>query len=61
VLIAVCLLFAIAVGAAAFGYGLRGAVPQLVGVRAGAEQCRDQSDGARLCWIPVWERLPPTK
>lgn len=48
-------------GAAGLGYGLHGAVPRLVGARAGAEQCRDQSDGARLCWIPVWERLPPMK
>jgi hypothetical protein len=60
-LMALCLLLATAVGAAGFGYCVRGAVPHLVGVRAGAEQCRDQSDGARLCWIPVWERLPPTK
>jgi len=30
----------------------------LVGVHAGAEKCDDRPDGSRLCWIPVFERLP---
>jgi hypothetical protein len=42
------------------GYWLRGAVPVLVGVHAGAERCEDRPDGSRLCWIPVYERLPAT-
>jgi hypothetical protein len=33
----------------------------LAGVRAGAEKCEDRVDGSELCWIPVWERLPPAK
>jgi hypothetical protein len=40
------------------GYWYRGAVPLLVGVRAGTEKCEDRPDGSRLCWIPVFERLP---
>jgi hypothetical protein len=31
----------------------------LAGVRAGAEKCDDRADGSRLCWIPVFEKLPP--
>lgn len=41
------------------GYLFHGAVPMLAGVRAGAEQCQDKPNGGRMCWIPVWERLPP--
>jgi hypothetical protein len=41
------------------GYWYRGAAPNLVGVRAGTEKCEDRpDDGSRLCWIPVFERLP---
>ena len=40
------------------GYWFRGAAPALVGVRAGADKCDDRPDGSRLCWIPVFERLP---
>jgi hypothetical protein len=42
------------------GYWLRGAAAVLVGVHAGAERCEDRPDGSRLCWIPVYERLPAT-
>ena len=56
-------LFAVAllVGAisAAGGWWSRGAVPVMVGMRAGADQCMNRSDGSRLCWIPIFER-PPT-
>jgi hypothetical protein len=41
------------------GYWVRGPAPVLVGVHAGAERCEDRPDKSRLCWIPVWERLPP--
>jgi hypothetical protein len=51
---------ALLVGAGS-GYWLHGAVPVLVGVHAGAERCEDRADGSRLCWIPVFERLPPAK
>jgi hypothetical protein len=54
------LLVTLLAGAGA-GYWYRGAVPVLVGLRAGSEKCEDRPDGSRLCWIPVWEKLPPTK
>jgi hypothetical protein len=59
VLIGAALLVAAVVIGAGSGYWLRGEAPVLVGVRAGAEHCEDRSDGSRLCWIPVFERLPP--
>jgi hypothetical protein len=40
------------------GYWLSGVVPVSAGVHAGAERCEDRTDGSRLCWIPVYERLP---
>jgi hypothetical protein len=40
------------------GWWWRGAVPLVIGVRAGADRCEDRPDGSRLCWIPVYERLP---
>jgi hypothetical protein len=43
------------------GYWYRGAVPAVAGVRAGADQCTDQPDGSRLCYIPVYTRLPTTQ
>lgn len=43
---------------AGIGYWFRGAAPILVGVHAGAEKCDNRADGSRLCWIPIWERLP---
>jgi hypothetical protein len=63
VAIAIGVMVALAFGAACGGGGwwYRGAAPVLVGVRAGAEQCENRSDGSRLCWIPVFERLPPSK
>jgi hypothetical protein len=61
VLIGAAILVAVLAVGAGGGYWFRGAVPVLVGVRAGAEKCDDQRDGSRLCWIPVFERLPPTK
>lgn len=51
-------LLGIFVGGAGLGYAFHGAAPVLAGVRAGAERCEDRQDGSRLCWIPVWERLP---
>jgi hypothetical protein len=52
----------IALGAGAgVGWWWRGAVPVVIGVRAGADRCEDGADGSRLGWIPVWERPPPTK
>jgi hypothetical protein len=54
--IGVALLFG-AVGAAG-GWWSRGAVPVVVGMRAGADQCENRADGSRLCWIPVFERPP---
>jgi hypothetical protein len=54
------LLVTLLLGAGA-GYLFRGAVPVLVGVHAGAEKCEDRADGSRLCWIPVFERLPSAK
>jgi hypothetical protein len=54
---------ALVLGAAcgAGGWWYRGSVPFLAGVRAGAQQCQDRPDGSRLCWIPIWERLPPAR
>lgn len=40
------------------GYVFRDAVPLVVGLRAGADQCQDRPDGSRLCWIPVFDRMP---
>jgi hypothetical protein len=59
VLLGVALALIAIVSAFGGGYWYRGAVPTLVGVRAGAERCDDRPDGSRLCWIPVFERLPP--
>jgi hypothetical protein len=61
VLIGAAILVASIVAGAGGGYWFRGAVPVLVGVHAGAEKCEDRTDGSRLCWIPVFERLPPVK
>jgi hypothetical protein len=47
----------------AMGFGTRWwitpAGPPVAGVTAGTEKCEDRPDGSRLCWIPVWQRLPP--
>jgi hypothetical protein len=59
VLIGAALLVAAVLIGGGAGYWLRGEAPVLVGVRAGAEHCEDRNDGSRLCWIPVYERLPP--
>jgi hypothetical protein len=40
------------------GWWWRGAVPLVIGVRAGADRREDRPDGSRLGWIPVYERLP---
>ena len=49
--------------AAVLGFGAgwlyRGDLPTMAGLSAGANKCEDRPDGSRLCWIPVWERLPP--
>jgi hypothetical protein len=50
------LMAALLIGAVG-GYLFHGSAPVVVGVSAGAEQCQDQN-GGRLCWIPLWERLP---
>jgi hypothetical protein len=54
-------LFAVFMAGSVSGYLFHGAAPILAGVRDGPEQCKDGADGSRLCWIPVWERPPPTK
>jgi hypothetical protein len=59
VLIGAALLVAAVLVGAGGGYWFRGKAPVLVGVRAGAQHCEDRNDGSRLCWIPVFERLPP--
>jgi hypothetical protein len=51
------LLIALAAGACG-GWWWRGAVPVVIGTRAGADRCEDRMDGSRLCWIPVFERGP---
>lgn len=28
------------------------------GLRAGQDKCEERADGSRLCWIPIWEKLP---
>jgi hypothetical protein len=61
VLIGAGLLVAAVLIGAGGGYWFRGKAPVLIGVRAGAEHCEDRSDGSRLCWIPVFERLPPSR
>ena len=43
------------------GWWSWGVLPAVVGVRAGAGRCDDRPDGSRLCWVSMWERLPPTK
>lgn len=58
VLLGVALGIGLVLAGAVGGYLFRGAAPALVGVRAGAEQCQDRPDGSRLCWIPVFERVP---
>jgi hypothetical protein len=58
VLLGVTIAIVTIVGAFGIGYWYRGAAPLLVGVRAGTEKCEDRPDGSRLCWIPVFERLP---
>ena len=54
--VAMAILFGAACGAG--GWWCRGAAPVLIGVRAGADKCADRVDGSRLCWIPMFERLP---
>ena len=54
--VVVALVFGVACGVG--GWWCRGAVPLVIGVRAGADRCEDRPDGSRLCWIPVYERLP---
>jgi hypothetical protein len=41
------------------GWFYRGPALIVAGITGGAPKCDDQADGGRLCWIPVWERLPP--
>ena len=53
------MLLAVFLAGGVSGYLSHSAAPMLAGVHAGAERCEDRQDGSRLCWIPVWERLPP--
>ncbi len=57
-LIGAGMLAAALLAGAAGGYWFRGAAPVVAGAHAGAVRCDDRPDGSRLCWIPVWERLP---
>jgi hypothetical protein len=41
------------------GWSYRGDLPTIAGLSAGSNKCEDRPEGGRLCWIPVWERLPP--
>lgn len=43
------------------GYVYHGNAVIVAGVRAGDDMCSDQPDGARLCYIPVYTRLPPAR
>jgi hypothetical protein len=52
---------ALCIACAAGGYWLRGSAPSYAGVRAGVDKCADQDDGSRVCWIPIFERLPAAK
>jgi hypothetical protein len=58
--LAAIVLAAIVLGFGA-GWSYRGDLPTIAGLSAGANKCEDRPDGSRLCWIPVWERLPPGK
>jgi hypothetical protein len=42
------------------GYWFRGTAPFIIGVRAAPEKCTDRDDGSRVCYIPIYERLPRT-
>jgi hypothetical protein len=55
--VATTVIFGVMCGAG--GWWSRGAVPALIGVRAETDQCQNRPDGSRLCWIPIFERLPP--
>lgn len=55
--VGVSLLFGAICGGAGWWY--RGYVPTLAGISAGAGNCTDRADGSRLCWIPIWEKVPP--
>jgi hypothetical protein len=61
ILIGAGMLFIAAAVGAAGGYWLRGSAPVFAGVRAGVDKCADQDDGSRVCWIPIFERLPAAR
>ena len=54
----VATLFAVFMAGAGTRYAFCDAGPLLVGVRAGADYCEDRQNGGRLCWIPIWEKMP---
>jgi hypothetical protein len=56
-LVAGMLVMALLIGGGV-GYWLHGPAEVIVGVRAGPEKCDDRPDGSRLCWIPIYERMP---
>jgi hypothetical protein len=43
------------------GWLYRGPAQIVAGITGGTPKCDDQPDGGRLCWIPVYERPPPTE
>lgn len=45
------------IAAGLVGYEWRGAGPEVVGIRAGADRCQAEAGGWQVCWIPV--RIPP--
>ena len=50
----------LAVGAGiGVGWWYRGDTHIVAGVTGGAPRCDDNSDGSRLCWIPVYEWTAP--
>jgi hypothetical protein len=61
ILLSAGVLAAVALTGVGAGYWMHGDGPALAGVHAGAERCSDHPNGGRLCWIPVWERLPPAQ
>ena len=61
VLIGAGMLTVAVLGGGVGGYLFHGSLRVLAGVQAGAQQCTDQPNGGRTCWISIWQRLPAEK